>query len=350
MTEIQFGAAPFNKSENLFDNEYTNARYAPKNGEKVGAPFMLYKQPADYMTDWNPSSQAISNLKKQTNLPTDNTRFRNITSANGVNLQNNTNINWVQDTQGLYNVNSYKSCSTDADCANIPGTKCNPNFQSWGTAFGNQGNYCAKVSYPELESGNYIRTDASGGGIGKACNTDNDCDRTSGYYCNNQTDIFGKNVQQTGYCSQKYDCGEQGSYFLGYPYNASSPINPPKDQNNGGQGYTSPDECNNVKSAMQECVKSNNGNWFATYPGFCPMPASLRSGGNRNGALPSANNSVSADRQEIKIPAYASNLSSVQPNEIKAMSALSPWNMNSSETNTVQMSEPLAYELSLNPK
>ena len=65
MTEIQFNAAPFNKSENLFDSEYTNARYAPRDGEEVGKPFMLYKQPADYMTDWNPSSQAISNLKKQ---------------------------------------------------------------------------------------------------------------------------------------------------------------------------------------------------------------------------------------------------------------------------------------------
>ncbi len=350
MTEIQFSAAPFVKSENLFDDEYTNARYAPRNGEKVGAPFMLYKQPADYMTDWNPNSQSISNLKKQANLPTNNTEFRNVTSNIGVSLQNRTNNEWVQDTQGLYNVNSHKSCSTDADCSSIPGTKCNPNFQSWGTAYGNQGNYCAKVSYPELESGYYVRKDTTSGGIGKSCNTDNDCDTTSGYFCNNQTDIFGKNVQQTGYCSQKYDCGEQGSYFLGYPYNASSPITPPKDQNRGGQGYSTLEDCNNVKSALQECVKSNNGNWFATYPGFCPMPASIRSGGSKYGALPSADSTVSSSIQEITIPAYASNLSSTYLNSSSALSALSPWNINSSPNNASEMSEPLRYELSINPK
>jgi hypothetical protein len=80
------------------------------------------------------------------------------------------------------------------------------------------------------------------------------------------------------------------------------------------------------------------------------MPASLRSGGVKNGALPSANSSVSGNRQEIKIPAYASNLSSTHSDTTQALSALSPWNANSSELNTAQMSAPLLYELSINPK
>jgi hypothetical protein len=339
MTEIQFNAAPFDDSENLFNNEYTNARYAPTGNQKVGDVFPLFKQPGYYFTDWNPSSQGQSNLKKELNLPTNNTLFRNTQAGDGVRLQNTHNIKWVEDSQSLKNIGTNQSCGSDGDCNN--GYKCNSNYQSWSNAYGNQGNYCVKPSYPELESGRYTRLDTTNGGIGKSCNTDVECG--SGYSCNKETDIFGKNVQQTGYCSQTYEC-QNGTHHLGYPYNSSIPISPPQGQNNNGQGYPTKSDCNNEKLAQQDCVRDNSGNWFATYPGLCPLPASKRSGQQALGALPS---SGSANLSEgIKIPAYATNQSSsiTKPN-----SAFAAWNINASLENNNEMSEPLRYEMRINP-
>jgi hypothetical protein len=339
MIQNQFQAAAFNSLEKADENEYTNARYAD------GTPFPLFKQSGAYFTDWTPSSQSASNTKKRMNLPTNNTLFRNTQSSDGVRLQNNENAAWVFRTQTLANNGDVMACRNNTDCASWPGTSCNPNHQSWTDAKGNQGNYCSKTHYPELDSGIYVRKDSSQGGIGKSCTTDTDC--SQGYSCNNETNMFGKNVQQTGYCSQTYDCDTETQY-LGYPYNSGIPIPPPKDQNNYGKGYSTKEMCNNIKLSQQDCVKDNSGKWFATYPGYCPVPTNLRKGDNPLGALPTS--SMRTVDKGITIPSYATNASS---NIGKPQGAFSAWNMNSSKSSgndNSGMSEPMQYELSINPR
>lgn len=342
MIKSQFQAAALNSIENANENDYVNARYAPVGGETVGKPFPLYKDYAGRFTDWTSNAQTSSNIKRQMNLPTNNNLFRNTQTNDGVSIQNNQNTAWMYRTQTLANNGEMMACVNNADCASWKGTTCNPNYQSWSDAKGNQGNYCSITHYPELASGRYDRKDAIHGGIGKACTNNSDC--AIGYSCNNDTDIFGKNVQQTGYCSQTYEC-ENGTHHMGYPYNSGIPLPPPPEQNNGGRGYRTKEQCNNVKLAQQDCVRDNSGNWFATYPAYCPVPTNMRSNGSPYGSLPSS--SLSTIKKGITIPAYASNKSSEIEQPLGAFSA---WNINSSSDAKSGMSEPLRYELSINPR
>jgi hypothetical protein len=341
MSQGQFEAAAYEVLDAASDVS-TNARYAPIGNEAVGLPFLAYKQPGYYMTDWTPAGQRSSNIKREMNLPTDNTTFRNTLQDDGVKLQNNQNEAWVGRFQTLANNGDTIACRNNTDCASWPGTTCNPQFMSWTDAKGNQGNYCSVTKYPELQNGYYQRKNALDNGIGRACKTDSDC--AGGYHCNNETDKFGKNIQQTGFCAQKYSCPGGTTHFLGYPYNSGIPMPPPDSQNNEGLGYSSESECKNSKMAQQDC-KPLNGRWFATYPGYCPVVTSLRENGNPRGAL------VSESRRTvdggIKIPAFANiGASSIG----KPDKTFQSWNMNAKVNVAREMNEPLEYELSINPK
>ncbi len=340
--QAQFQAAAYKDINEANENDYVNARYAKIGSQSVGTPFPLFRQPGSYLTSWASSGQTSSNLKRQMNLPTDNTLFRNTQQADGVSLQNKENVAWLYRSQTLMNNGDTIACRNNTDCSSWPGTTCNPQFMSWSDAKGNQGNYCSVTKYPEMEGGIYFRKGTNQGGIGKGCTTNNDCG--SGYACNNVTDMFGKNVQQTGYCAQVYQCPD-GEHFLGYPYNSGVPIVPPLNQNNNGHGYSSEDECKNNKLAQQDCKQDIKGNWFATYPGYCPVPTNLRSGGTAYGMLPSS--SMATQEEGIKINAYATNRSSTIG---KPLSAFTSWNINANVANAHEMSEPMNYELSINPR
>lgn len=344
--QAQFEAAAFNavgqSGGQGGQSDYVNARYAPIGNQKIGLPFPLFKQPAGYFTDWTPAGQSSSNYKRRMNLPTDNTLFRNTQQSNAVSLQNKQNSAFVYRTQSLANNGDPIACRNNTDCSSWPGTTCNGQFMSWPDAKGSQGNYCSLTKYPEMETGTYIRKTTNEGGIGRACTTNNDC--APEYSCNNLTDMFGKNVQQTGYCSQEYQCPD-GAHFLGYPYNSGIPIVPPSNQNNGGRGYSSEDECRHNKLAQQDCVQNNTGSWFATYPGYCPVVTNLRQNENPVGMLPSS--SIAAQNGGITMPSYAtSGGSSIG----KPLAAFTSWNINSSPLNSQQMSDPMSYELAINPR
>jgi hypothetical protein len=338
----QFEASAFRDLDQANQNDYVNARYAPVGNQKIGDPFPLFRQPAGYLTDWTPAGQTSSNIKRQLNLPTNNTLLRNTEQSNAINLQNKQNNAWVYRTQTLMNNGDPIACRNNTDCSSWPGTTCNSQVMSWPDAKGNQGNFCSLTQYPEMEGGIFFRKNTNQGGIGKGCTTDNDCG--SGYSCNNVTDMFGKNVQQTGYCSQVYNCPD-GNHYLGYPYNSGIPIIPPKNQNNGGKGYGSEEECSSNKLSQQDCIRDSTGKWFATYPGYCPVVPNLRRGDSPAGQLPSA--SMSTINSGFKIPSYATNMASSSG---KPLSAFTSWNINSNVGNTQQMSDPLSYEISINPK
>jgi len=338
----QFEAAAYQDISQANQNDYVNARYAPIGNQQVGMPFPLYKQPGYYFTDWTPAGQQPSNLKRQMNLPTDNTLFRNSQEAAGVKLANTQNNAWMFRTQTLTNNGDPIACRNNTDCASWPGTTCNPQYQSWTNAKGNQGNYCSITQYPELASGRYERKDANQGGIGKACSSNSDCG--SGYSCNNETDMFGKNIQQTGYCSQTYNCPD-GKHYLGYPYNSGIPIVPPRGQNNNGQGYNTEEQCSSNKLGQQNCVQDQSGKFFAVYPGYCPVPTNAREGSNPQGALMSS--APHTLEGGIKLPAYATNQGSAIT---KPLAAFTSWNINSDVSNLHQMSQPLQYSISINPR
>ncbi len=189
----------------------------------------------------------------------------------------------------------------------------------------------------------YSRKNTNEGGIGKGCSSDNDCG--SGYFCNNETDMFGKNIQQTGYCSQIYNC-QDGKHYMGYPYNSGIPLVPPKSQNNNGQGYNTEEECSSNKLAQQDCKRDSSGKFFAVYPGYCPVPTNVRQGSQPAGALPST--SQSALDGGIKLPGYATNEGSSITKPLRAFSA---WNINADASHSTNgMAGPLAYELSINPR
>jgi len=269
--------------------------------------------------------------------------FRNAQESNGVSLANDSNNAWVYQTQTLMNSDvSTISCVNNTDCSPMPGTTCNPNFSSWKYSKGNQANFCSKTEYPEFSTGSYVRKTSNEGGIGRGCKDDRDC--ASEYKCNNETDMFGTNIQQTGYCSQVYKCSDGKSHYLGYPYNSGIPITPNPEQNKGGRGYSNKEECLDEKSGAQNCIK-NNGSWFATYPGFCPVPTNMRAGGKPQGALPSS--SMSTVQQGIKIPAYQTSGASVIGNSLPAFES---WNISSTPNKANSMAGPLAYELSINPR
>ena len=336
----QFEAAAYRDTQQANQDEYVNARYAPVGNQTVGDPFPLFRQPAFYFTDWTPAGQSPSNLNRQMNLPTDNTLARNTQQAAGVKLQNIQNNAFVFRTQTLTNNGDPIACRNNTDCASWPGTSCNPQFSSWPDSKGNQGNYCSVTKYPELATGTYTRKDVNHGGIGKGCSTDDDCG--TGYFCNNETDMFGKNIQQTGYCSQVYDCPD-GQHYLGYPYNSGIPLVPPKGQNNNGRGYDNLEECTSHKMAQQDCKQDVSGKYFAVYPGYCPVPTNARQGSQPAGELLSS--SPTTIEGGITIPGYATNEGSSITKPLRAFTA---WNINADATNG--MNGPLDYEISINPR
>jgi len=340
----QFEAAALHELGRANENEYTNARYAPVGNEIVGKPFPAFREYAGRFTDYTPAGQTASNWKRQANLPTDNTLFRNTIESNAVNLGNSQNTAWTYRTQTLANNGDTIACRNDTDCQSWPGTTCNGQYQNWTDAKGNQGNYCAYTVYPEVQSGTYNRKDTNQGGVGRACSTDGDCG--TGYFCNNETNMFGTNVQQTGYCSIPYQCPDGSSHFLGYGYNSALPITPDPKQNNNGQGFSNQTDCMAQPGLGQEkCVQDSSGMWFATYPGLCPVPASMRSGASPTGQL--AYSSEAALAGGIKVPAYATNKSS---SITKPLQAFSAWNINSEASHLNNMHAPMAYELAINPR
>lgn len=341
--QAQFQAAAFKTNEKI-DNDYVNARYAPVGNEKVGTPFPLFRQPAGYFTDWTSSGQAASNYKRRVNLPTDNTLARNVQQMNGVNLANSQNTAFVFRSQTLLNNGDPISCRNNIDCESWPGTTCNSQHMSWPDAKGNQGSYCAVTKYPEIKDGVYNRKLTNQGGIGKACSTDNDC--AVGYSCNNETDLFGSNIQQTGYCAQTYTCDDGSKHYLGYPYNSGIPIVPPSDQNNNGKGYSTKDECNAKKLGQQECKQDSFGKWYATYPGYCPVVPNLRDDSKPAGMFQMS--SSARTNQGISIPAYATNAASNMGGN-GVVNAMINWNVNATKGSS-GISEPMAYEMSINPK
>lgn len=285
--------------------------YDSGSGTDESSPFMNYKRPGSDFTDWRPAGSRNSQINLQMNLPYDNLKARNNIQENAVPLQNQALQQWVYSTQTLSNPSfGTFSCTSDSDCIQFNAGSdekytCNPNYAPWSDAKGNQtGAVCSRTIYPELhwqEPGQdgskgpliYHRKSAQEGGVGAKCNSDNDC--ADGYLCNTSTDFNGSNQQQTGYCAQPYTCPDKVQRFLGTPYNSLIPIPPDPNQNSDGYnsdgrprgkdaGYETQSDCMNNSSASQRCVYQNNG-WYAVYPGYCPLPATQRKGGNPQGAM-----------------------------------------------------------------
>ena len=331
-----------------FNSVYTNSRYAPTGNQTVGLPFPAYKEFGGRFTDWYPSGSTNSTIRKQMNLPTNNNFFRTGFINDGVQYGNESNQAWVNQTQMLGNVGNEMLCTSNDDCRQFgfgDDVVCNSNYQNWTDAKGNQsGGYCAKTVYPELTAEGYFRKDINQGGIGRACTTNSDCG--DGYSCNNQVNAFGGNNQRsTGYCAQTYQCPDGSSHYLGYPDGSGIPIPPSRDQNNKGQGYSSQDQCSQNALAQQNCVRGPNGNWFAVYPGYCPVATNLREGGNPRGATRSS--SPNDIRTGFSIPPYATNNGSQWGGQRPTM-AFTSWNLPSAIQDG--STEAWSYARSLNPK
>jgi hypothetical protein len=282
-----------------------------------GKPFWTYKNAR--FTD-NYSSEAA--IKLQQGLPTNSIASNNALQQNAIRQGNQALVNWNFSTQTLGKPSfSTISCTSNVDCEPYgPEYKCNLNFQPWSDAYGNSpGPVCSYTMYPEIDSGSYQRLDANHGGIGKACKVDSDCG--AGYECNNTTDPFGKNVQQTGYCAQPYVCSDGIKRPLGYPYNSSIPIPPDPSQNKYGAGYPSLEACEEVckgdmRTAQQDCKKLGNA-WFIVYPGYCPVDKAQRSGGKGASAL--AYSTSSEVKKGFSIPSFANIGASTDNSEIGAI-------------------------------
>jgi hypothetical protein len=329
-----------NKADSV-DN-YINARYAPTGNNQVGLPFPAYKEYGGRFTQWQPSALEISTLKKQMNLPTDNNTFRQGFIQNAIGTGDESLKNWTFATQTLANPSfATMFCTSNDDCAPFgQNYSCNSNYEPWPDSYGNQsGSVCSYTAYPEVDSGTYVRKDQSQGGIGKKCNTDNDCG--SGYECNQSTDFVGRGIQQTGYCSQTYNCADGKKRYIGYPYNSGIPVPPPKDQNNNGLGYQTEKECKNNAMAQQNCIKMGN-TWFATYPGYCPVQPTLRVG-SPQGALMVTGQGESA--AGFQIPAYGP----IKASSMGGSAVARAFTSFGAKAST-GMNEPLQYEMALNPR
>jgi len=265
-----------------------------------GDPFLNFRDYAGRMTDNYSSSNNISSVIGSQGLPFNNTESRQNMINNGIGFVNSANkqLAFATGTMGKSNF-STKQCTQDEDCAQFTDGNytCNPNYQGWEDAKGNQpGSVCVLTVYPELNWSNkegtradtYMRKLGDEGGIGTQCTSDNDCG--TGYKCNNSYDFVGSSNQQAGYCAQPYKCpGDSTIRYLGTPNNSSIPIVPDRDQNNNGKGYKTQVECLANMSGAQKCV-SQNGAWFAVYPGYCPVNLDNRVGGSKQGALTSTSN------------------------------------------------------------
>lgn len=341
-------AQNYNKS---VSNNYLNSRYAPMGNETVGEPFPAYKEYAARFTDNRPSGLAESTLKKQFNLPTNTNFFRTSLTQDAVNLGNTGNEKWVADTQTLENVGWDVACNSTTECSAWPGTTCNLNYENWADAHGNQsGGYCSKTFYPELVQdgkpvgpnggGTYERKNATQGGIGKSCQSDSDCG--GGYSCNNEYDVKGSNRQQTGYCAKTYDCGDGGVRFLGTPWNSGIPKPPANDQNMDGRGYPSKDVCSQFATPQQDCIRANNGRYYAVYPGYCPVEPTLRESQKPYGNVRTTGPQAFANG--IVIPSYATNKSSSIGSKTQAFTT---WNNPSSIQDG--STEAMNYSMMTNP-
>ena len=344
--------ASANKELQTINNTYTNSRYAATGNQTVGKPFPAYKEFGGRFTDWRSSGLKESTWKKNFNLPTNDNFFRTSVIADALNIGNNENNAWVARSQTLANVGDTLGCNNNADCESWPGTTCNPNFENWPDAHGNQsGGFCSHTVYPELTNngnpvgseggGIYNRQLANQGGIGRACSTDADCGQ--GYNCNNEYDFVGSNLQQSGYCAQKYKCPDGTEHFLGTPWNSGIPEPPPVEQNMNGQGYSTKDLCLNEARPQQNCVKSANGKWFAVFPGYCGVPPLLREGNKPYGNVRTT--SPSNAKQGLRIPAYATNNASSMGSNVQAFYTWNiPTNVNQEATR-----EASNYSFSLDP-
>lgn len=347
MIQQQFKTAVNNELNKTKSDDYLNARFAPTEENPDGAAFLNYKEFGGRFTDWTSSGNTVSNMKNEMRTPTNNTLFRGALTNNGVTLQNNQNSAWAYKTLTLANNGGVRSCVSDAECSQFPGTTCNTTHQDWDEVHGNQGNSCLPTFYPELQTGTYFRKNRNEGGIGKSCNDDKDCG--SGYSCNNSVNTFGKNNQQTGYCAQTYDCGgSAGKKFLGYPIGASKPVSPPLEQNNNGKGYSTKKQCNDEKLAEQKCVSDERGKWFATYPGYCPIEREITNGSTPLGAFSSS--SVGAVNSGIGIPSLPMfGIVGSSYNKPKQLGAFSAWNSSDSQgSSNMNTSEPMMYEMKIN--
>jgi hypothetical protein len=342
MANYSMAFSKFNNEDN--SNDYVNARYAPVGNQTVGIPFPAFKDYGGRFTQWQPSSLSMSTLKKQMNLPTDNTTFRQGLTQNAIGVGNKGLDNWVYGTQTLANQSlDTMFCTSQEDCSPFGRNfSCNSNYEQWDTAFGNQsGSVCSFTAYPEIDSGSYMRKGASEGGIGKTCTSDNECG--SGYSCKNTSDPFGYSTQ-LGYCAMTFNnCPDGRLRHLQYGTNSGLPLSPPPNQNNGGTGYSSMKECKENAMPLQHC-KQLGSSYFAVYPGYCNVPPLLRTDGNPQGAIASAPKSVA--NKGFAIPAYGTNMSSNWGSQgSDKFSALSAFN---NKQNTMQ--GPFQYELSINPK
>lgn len=342
--------AATNSELQSFNNTYTNSRYAPRENHVVGKPFPSYKEFGGRFTDWRSSGLRDSTLRKRYNLPTNNNFFRTSLEAGGVNVGDTENRAWVNQTQTLANVSGVYECNNNADCDPYPGTKCNPNYENWPDAAGNQsGGYCSRVLYPELVNemgqpvdtrggGTYTRKNVNEGGIGRSCVSDRDCGQ--GYACNTNFDFVGKNIQQSGYCAKTYTCPDGSKHYLGTPYNASIPVSPPPEQNLYGNGYDTFDQCNENALPQQDCVQGGNGKFFATYPGYCPVNADLRHGRDGTGAV--VTTSPQQLGQGIQIPQFATNMQSQIGSPYQAFSTwVLPGTMKSGSKEAFQYAQEL---------
>jgi len=307
-----------------------------------GNPFPLFRQGAYMFTDFTPAGNRESYYRESRNIPTDTVLANNAMQADGVSQATTQNYAMVNRTQTL-ETNKYPQGATSPTdpCKAYPGSKATAVHMDWNDAKGNQTTFCSSVDYPELQGGVYNRKLANEGGIGKSCTRDGDCG--TGYFCNNETNMFGKNRQQTGFCSQAYNCPDGSKQMAGYPYNAGQPIPPPKDQNNQGRGYANKEECDNNVRGYQDCVQDNNGRWFAVYAQYCPLGASLRKGSNPQGAF----RTTPPAQQQIIMPGWGTQGSSGISSAPQAFSA---WNINAEATQANEETSPLAYSLSINPR
>ena len=343
MASANFSAVAQQEIQQNNNNDYVNARYAPINRQRVGDWFPAFRQSAGQtFTDWTPSGSTESTWKKEYNLPTNDNFFRSAVTGDAIGLGNSQLQAWTTRSQTLSTHGSTMFCTQDSDCGAWPGTTCNANYEDWPDAKGNQsGSFCSTTVYPELMNGQYSRKLVNEGGIGRACSTDGDCGE--GYSCNNEIDFNGKNVQQTGYCAQKYQCPDGKVRFLGTPYGSGIPQPPPYDQNNGGSGYGTKDECEANSSSQQNCVQGGQGGWYALFPGYCPVPANLREGSPQGNVMTSSPKNL---RQGFTIPAYATNNASNFGSN-QSVKAFTSWNMPSAVQDG--STEAWSYARSLDP-
>ncbi len=80
-----------------------------------------------------------------------------------------------------------------------------------------------------------------------------------------------------------------------------------------GRGYGSKEMCLNHSLPQQDCVRADNGNYFAVYPGYCGVAPSLR---KSNGDVRVS--SRSSVNQGFRIPAYATNNSSNMGSKVQS--------------------------------